>query len=268
MSDSISDADKVIQPLLQLLHRPKTDVVKIRNKRLAKLGSQSSSQVGATGERSGDGASVPQPVAKTHTQDSGDSEEKEQARPKINISKTSDPPISPSNPFSQLGLKTNSKAPAMTIGSSAGRPITPMKRDRPSSANENRGSRAGESIEAWENRILGAIFRLTLDSAISQDIHGHPLHFLEGVRNDLEDQNEPVILSTAVLDQALLEAASSLEKSTPLDYLLECWKRITKQLRNFKGANTEDPKYGIIREARRLCMSYCLFAVTMPDMFG
>lgn len=224
--------------------------------------------MGATGERSGDGVSVQQPVAKPSTQDGGDSEEKEQARPKINISKTSDPSISSPNPFSQLGVKTNNKAPATTISSPTGRSITPMKRDRPSSANGSPSSKVGESIGAWENRILGAVFRLTLDRAISQDIHGHHLHFLEGVRNDLEDQNEPVMLSTAVLDQALLEAASSLEKTTPLDYLLGCWKRVIKQWRTFKGANIEDPKYGIIREARRLCMSYCLFAVTMPDMFG
>lgn len=267
MSDSISDADKVNLSFHCCIVQ-KINVVKIRNKRLAKLGSQSSSQAGATGERSGDGASVPQPVAKPTTQDGGDSEEKEQARPKINVSKMSDPAISSPNPFSHLGVKTTSKAPAMTIGSSAGRPITPMKRDRPSSRNESPGSKVGESLEAWENRILSTVFRLSLDPAISQDVHGHYLHFLEGVRNDLKDQNETITLSTAVLDQALLEAASNLEKITPLDYLLECWKRITKQWRNFKGANNEDPKYSIIREARRLCMSYCLFAVTMPDMFG
>lgn len=214
------------------------------------------------------GASVSQSVAKSSAQDGGDQEENEQVKPKINISKTSDPPISPPNPFSQLGMKSNGKAPAMTIGSSAGRPITPMKRDRPSSGTESPGSKVGESVEAWENRILSAVFRLTLDQATSQDIHGHHLHFLGGVKTDLEDQNEPVMLSTAVLDQALLEAASSLGKTSPLDYLLGCWKRITKQWRTLKGASIEDPKHGIIREARRLCMSYCLFAVTMPDMFG
>ena len=30
----------------------------------------------------------------------------------------------------------------------------------------------------------------------------------------------------------------------------------------------DDPKSIIISEARRLCMSYCIFAFTMPDMFG
>ena len=242
--------------------------MKIRNKRLAKLGFQSSSQTGTTGERSGVGASVSQPVAKPSTQDGGDSEDKEQVRPNISISKTSDSSTSSPNPFAQLGIKTNSKASAITAGSSVGRPVTPMKRDRPSSGFESPGAKVEESVEAWENRILGAAFRLTLDQATSQDIHGHHLHFLGGVKHDLEDQNEPVMLSTAVLDQALLEAASNLEKTTPLDYLLGCWKRITKQWRTFKAPNIQDHRYEIIREARRLCMSYCLFAVTMPDMFG
>jgi len=35
-----------------------------------------------------------------------------------------------------------------------------------------------------------------------------------------------------------------------------------------RSGSTEDPKYDILKEARRLCMSYCIFAITMPDMFG
>jgi ubiquitin conjugation factor E4 B len=32
--------------------------------------------------------------------------------------------------------------------------------------------------------------------------------------------------------------------------------------------NKEDPKYTVLREARRLCFNYCIFAVTLPDIFG
>lgn len=189
--------------------------------------------------------------------------DKEAARSKVNVSKTLDPS---SNPFSQLGLKANGKSPGINIGSNLGRPITPIK--RPISASGKSSPKPGELLETWENRVLGSIFRLTLDPGAKQDSHGHHLQFVAGVRSDLEDRHESVILSTAVLEQALFEAASSLEKMTPLDYLLACWKRVVRQMRTFKGATSLDPKFIVLKEARRLCMSYCLFAVTMPDMFG
>lgn len=262
MADSLSEADKVI-----LLHHAsfrQANVWKIRNKRLAKLGSQSTSQAGTDGEKSSDGASTTQAAAKPVAQQGADPEEKEQPRPQINISKPSDSSLSSSNPFAQLGLKNTGKGPEIGRSSSMGKPITPMKRDRPSSGTGSPAPRAGESVEAWENRILSSVFRLTLDPGTSQ---ASQLHFVGGVRTDLEEQGEAVLLNTAVLDQAILEAASNLKGITPLDYLLECWKRITRLLRASKG-HTDEHKLSVLKEARRLCMSYCLFAITMPDMFG
>ena len=168
------------------------------------------------------------------------------------------------NPFSQLA-KRGSDGDGSTINITRA-PVTPMK--RPSSASGRPSSRTEESLPEWEDRIIGTIFRLTLNPDAGEDGHGHHLEYVKGVREDLEEQHEPVRLSTGVLDQALLEAASKIGNNTPLDYLLECWKRVSRQFRAFRGEKVLDPKYDIIREARRLCMSYCIFAVTMPDMFG
>lgn len=140
-----------------------------------------------------------------------------------------------------------------------------MKRDRPGSSSGRPSSRSPESPDESEDKILRAIFRLSLDPGSKQDSHGHPLHYIRGVREELEEQGGSIRLKTANLDQALLEAASNLEKESPLDYLLCCWKRVSRQLR---GLKPDDAKYEIIKEARRLCMSYCIFAVSMPDMFG
>lgn len=149
------------------------------------------------------------------------------------------------------------------------KPITPLKRERPPSGSGSSGSKSGESLGSWENRVLSTIFRLTLDPTIIKDSGGNRLHFVAGVRSDLEEQNQRIMFATAVLDQAILEAASGLEeKVTPLDYLLGCWKRVIQQLRNFKGPNAEESKLNILKEAKRLCMSYCCFAVTIPEMFG
>ena len=130
-------------------------------------------------------------------------------------------------------------------------------------------SRIGETLEQWEDRTLGNVFRLTLDPDHRLDSHGYPMHYVEGTRKELEGSNEPIRLHTGLLDQTILEAASNLKKSqTPLDYLLACWKRVSRQYKALRKAGDQDPKLNIIKEARRLCMSYCIFAVTMPDMFG
>lgn len=140
-----------------------------------------------------------------------------------------------------------------------------MKRERPGSSSGRPSSRSPGSLDESEDKILRGIFRLSLDPGSRQNSHGHPLHYIRGVREELEEQGGSIRLKTANLDQALLEAASNLERESPLDYLLCCWKRVSRQLR---GMKPEDANYETIKEARRLCMSYCIFAVSMPDMFG
>lgn len=166
--------------------------------------------------------------------------------------------------------QANGNAPKINITSSAGTSMTPQKRDRPSSESSARSSsRQGESLEQWEDRVLSSVFRVTLENDLRHDSHGHPLHYLDSTRVELQDSGEAIRLRTGILDQAILEAASNLgKKSTPLDYLLECWKRVTRQFKALKKNGEQDPKFQVIKEARRLCMSYCIFAVTMPDMFG
>ena len=77
------------------------------------------------------------------------------------------------------------------------------------------------------------------------------------------------MISTKALEQAIVEAASNLpSKTTPLDYLLGCWKRLSRFQRQFKKPNPDDQRWQIIQEARRLCLSWCIFAITTPELFG
>jgi ubiquitin conjugation factor E4 B len=128
--------------------------------------------------------------------------------------------------------------------------------------------RPAESLETFEERTLSAVFRITLDEANTTDMNGVKLRYLPGVRGDLEEQQQPIRISVGVLDQALLEAASSLKNKRPLTYLMPCWKRVSRLYRGFKKAAGDDAKYEVVKEARRLCLSYCIFSVTMPEMFG
>jgi ubiquitin conjugation factor E4 B len=121
------------------------------------------------------------------------------------------------------------------------------------------------SLEAWEDRTLSSIFRITLDEQRPSDVHGQKLYFASSAKSDLEDEGRPLRFATDMLDSVILESASSHLQGSALEYLLGCWKRVVKL---FKSMNKNDPKYEIVKEARRLCFSYAIFAATMPDMFG
>lgn len=112
------------------------------------------------------------------------------------------------------------------------------------------------------------MFKFTLTEERRQDLHGQQLYYLPGLRSELEEQGRELRVETSVLDQALLEAASSAPQQKPLDYLLPCFKRISRMQQKFRRTADNDPKFNVICEARRLCISYCIFAITMPEMFG
>ena len=115
--------------------------------------------------------------------------------------------------------------------------------------------------------MLSGVFRLTLEEGKKQDLMGHKLHYIPGVRDELREQDEALLLSLTNLEQAILEAASTTEE-TPFQYMLGCWKRVSKQYRAIR-AKPDERKMVIVKEGRRICMSYCIFAVTMSDtMFG
>jgi len=123
-----------------------------------------------------------------------------------------------------------------------------------------------ETQDAFESRILGNIFRITLEES-AHDLSGHKLVFLPNLKQELEEAGEPVRLSMGTLDSAILEAASKVPHNKPvLDYLLPCWKRTIRALKGIRGHGSGRDM--VIKEARRLCMSHVIFAVTMPELYG
>lgn len=246
--DAMSDADKVSSPASHPSKRhADDDISQIRAKRLAKLGgpatpSDPSRPPSTAPEAASSGTSSPKPT------------ESQAPLPKPQPEPTSSP-----NPFSQLGVKTD-EPPKKRITIKPAQPPSNGPTPQPI-------QKAPElSIEAWEDRTLSNIFRITLDENHTQDAHGHKLYFASGAKSDLVDEGRPVRLSTDLLDSVILEAASSQTQGPALEYLMSCWKRVSKVLKNL--ANKTGPRFEVVKEARRLCFSYCIFAVTMPDMFG
>ena len=247
---------------------------KIRNKRLAKLSSQTSSHADTKKQEDSTDASMLDSAEKPTPQAPDKLEEQPKGSQPESSRSSGIKPMSLDNPNpayapSQPGLRgPRGKSPQMRLSSQTGRSITPVKRGSLGHREDSRSAAAEESLEIWENKTLSNIFRITLDPQETRDSHGHQLRYVAGVRADLEEQDTDITLNLTALDQAILEASSDLKESSPLDYLLECWKRVSRLYKTFRGVSLDDPKYQILKEARRLCISYCLFAVTMPDMFG
>ncbi|KAI9845367.1 MAG: hypothetical protein M1838_001767 [Thelocarpon superellum] len=270
MSDTISDADK------------------IRNKRLAKLASQATPRGADRPEASQDkeqGRSSPDGVAVGQAQDGG-ATISGPSRPRINISSSPMPPtpspISPSAQASALqveqasGKGPSSEMPISAAVSSSSTPRQPargparvgMGLKSTTGPAASAASASQEPIEVWEDRLLTAVFRVTLRPDVLQDAHGNRLHYVPSTRAELEEQHATLRISVAVLEQAILEAATEVQDETPLHYLMGCWKRVIRQARATKTARPDDPRQAIVKEARRLCFSYCIFSVSLPDMFG
>lgn len=133
---------------------------------------------------------------------------------------------------------------------------------------ERSTSRHNESIEQWEDRTLRSVFRISLDPSQTKDIHGQTLHVVPQLREELESEDKPLQLSVDLLEQAIMEAGANLVNLTPHDWLFGCWKRVTRISKAVKDRTSENQKWTIVSEARRLCMSWCILSVTTPDVFG
>src|ERR1700749_3098218 len=173
----------------------------IRNKRLAKLQqSQQQSQ-----DASASAASIP-------VEDGSPSAPS--SRPETPQLSTTQPPTPTASPRPSINVsKAPSPAPASRIRI-APASVTPQKREmdgieRPSS---RQSSRQNETIEQWEDRTLRAIFRLTLDDTQTKDVHGQALHVISQLREELEAEGKPRLLTIDLLEQAIMEAGGNLAK--------------------------------------------------------
>jgi ubiquitin conjugation factor E4 B len=192
---------------------------------------------------------------------------------KINITKAAPAPAS-ENPFAQLTSKTSPSSTTVRTGEKdlSKRPRaeldeiqTPTQAAPP--AKRATMVPATEEPAEFENRILSHIFRVTLDPNQKVDMSGHRLIHLPNLRAELEEENAPIMFTKERLDSAILEACSTIShKKSILDYLLPCWKRTMRTTRGSRVSVVGRDE--ILKEAKRLCMSNCIFALEMPELYG
>jgi ubiquitin conjugation factor E4 B len=115
--------------------------------------------------------------------------------------------------------------------------------------------------------VITQIFRVSVDPHVMSNVQGQRLIFLPGVNEELNAAGAPLKLTIDVLEQAIMEAANTWPHDKPLmSYLLPCWKRAVSASNSAKTAT--GVRQEVHEEAKRLCMSNCLFALTMPDLYG
>ncbi|RMY05567.1 hypothetical protein D0867_09983 [Hortaea werneckii] len=238
-----------------------SDAEKIRMRRLQKLGGPPGGNSG-TSSPNQHGAGSPTQSSPTPAQSAATSPPAQKEQP------SSEPQ---QNPFDQLGMKgEQEKKPAPQIKvrpAASSPPSAPAKRERDGAARPRSKQREPEDLESWQDRSLRSIFRVSLKAEETQDFNGNRLLFLKNAKEEMEEAGKPVRLSVEDLESAITEMASNAPGGKPFEYLLACFKRTTRALRGGRFSGPEDPKRDILKEARRLCMSYCIFAVTLPEMF-
>ncbi|KAI1780795.1 ubiquitin conjugation factor E4 [Hypoxylon cercidicola] len=247
----------------------------MRQRRLAKLGGS----IAASSNSKADEAAKPEASASASASSSSPSTsataaasaETSIAKPTPPTSESSQPTSLPSrqtnsshstspnhtpqaNPFSQLGAKNKTEPAMSTTGDSA----QPSKKIHITKE---------ETMEDWSNRVLGDIFRVTLDENRATENKSPVLTYLPELRAELEQSGEPIKLTPALIESAILEAAKYIPANKALmEYLLPCWKRVVRATKPPRPPPPE--KEAVLSEAKRLCMSNCIFALTLPEYFG
>lgn len=180
----------------------------------------------------------------------------------------SDAPLGPAG----NGIK-ESPTPAIRTGIIIGTNKRPIADIDPASASPAPATEAParrphvETLEEWTDHTLSSLFRVTVDPNRTKDRHGHQLTFLPGLSQDIQERQQPLLLSTDDLDPAIVEAGTAVPHKKPLlDYLLPCWKNVMRAVKQQRDTRPE--RVEVLQEAKRLCMSNCIFALTMPEYFG
>ncbi|KUI73598.1 Ubiquitin conjugation factor E4 [Cytospora mali] len=191
-------------------------------------------------------------------------------RSKINITPAPSSPVG-ENPYGKQGVgSTGASTPPSGTNIDKKRSFPTADVNRPSGSTVPPAKRhAPESFEEWADKTISHIFRVTTDEKRQTDVHGHKLAYLSDLSAELREQNPDgaLRLSSDNIEQAILEAANAVSHEKPLmDYMLPCWKRVVRAKKSLRTPTPE--KETVLLEAKRLCMSYCIFAVTLPDLFS
>ncbi|KAJ2903415.1 uncharacterized protein MKZ38_009992 [Zalerion maritima] len=166
-------------------------------------------------------------------------------------------------PAASTTPKPSSSTPQTKSGASAKRPASPANIGSNPTA---RPRKAPETIQDFADNCLSRIFRISVNPSKKSDQSGS-LTFLDESSAELQDNGDPLKLNIDNLDQYLFEAGTKWPSNQPLfDYFLRAYKQSSVILGHIRTPSEE--KEALVKEARRIAVSHCIFCVSMPDMYG
>ncbi|QLI67307.1 Ubiquitin conjugation factor E4 [Metarhizium brunneum] len=179
-------------------------------------------------------------------------------KPKINVTPAATTQSNP-NPFARLGVQSSKIAGDESAATGSSRPACkrpapdvddtdsapPAQKPTPQLVQQQQQQKS-ETDEDYAHRVLSQVFRVSVDPHHMANPQGQRLVFLPNLNQELNDSGDSLKLS--------------------IEYLLPCWKRAVRASSTAK--NVSAPRQEILDEAKRLCMSNCLFALTMPALYG
>lgn len=170
------------------------------------------------------------------------------------------------SPAAAAGTASSSKIENKAPEPQARTIIKPVSRDVPEPPSAPRRQYREPTFEEWTDKLLTSILRVSLDSSQTFDSGGHNLTYLPELSQEIRGEGQEPLLSIDRFQEAVMEAGTLYPQHKPLfRYFLGCWKRVTS-FRILRASTPE--KEEALKEAKRLCFSNCIFAITMPEMFG
>jgi len=73
-------------------------------------------------------------------------------------------------------------------------------------------------------------------------------------------------LSVSILDNLILGICG--RNVVPIKHLIGSWRRAMDLQRKTPASRLDAGKIRVLKEAKRMCVNYALYCITMPDMFG
>ncbi|KIM56094.1 hypothetical protein SCLCIDRAFT_133427 [Scleroderma citrinum Foug A] len=193
-----------------------------------------------------------------------------------------EPPAPPTGPV-QVKPKQVSRPPSVTA-SAPQLPSVPLKRKLPQAVQK-------VDLPTWEDEIITQIFKVTLDRSIAERSN-YVVVWLKNLETELVSEGfnkgSPLRLSGEILDRLLIARleldpqamsddleyvavlASLPAQMTVFEYLVGCWKRLTKARNNLTKKNPVNELQqaaALLEKANNLIISYAGLNLQEPEMF-
>ena len=125
------------------------------------------------------------------------------------------------------------------------------------------------SLEEIEDIILGKIFLVSLNDSMSSDSR---IVYLEMTAAEILSEGKSLKLSRDLMERVLIDRLSGHFPGAepPFPYLLGCYRRAYdegKKIASKKDKNLRSELELVVKQAKKLAVSYCRIHLGNPDMF-